>query len=151
MTQTISLRERRLSVAGVRPLTTAKKRFTTAKILDVTESDVKKAVKDIVKGMAPNAYVFMPVQSGYGSPDLDFIITINGFDLRIETKVAPKKVTPRQMNTTILMGPAGITVLWIDQTNLEDVAVVVDLLLVGKQAEAFNISAESRQEHLHGR
>lgn len=96
--------------------------------------------------MAPNCYIFMPVQSGYGSPDLDFIITINGFDLRVETKVAGKKVTPRQTGTTEFMVKAGIPVLWIDQNNLDDLALVIDLLLVGKQGEAFAVSNESRAE-----
>ncbi len=125
---------------------TAKKRFTTKPTSSVGESDVKKAVKDIVKGMAPNAYVFMPVQSGYGSPDLDFIITINGFDLRIETKVAGKKPSERQKNTTLAMWAAGIPVLWIDQNNLDDVAVIVDLLLRGQQATALDVSDDSREE-----
>lgn len=115
------------------------------------EKDVKKAVKEIVLGMAPNAYIFMPVQSGYGSPDLDFIITLNGFDLRVETKVAGRKPTERQKITSARMSFAGIPVLWIDQNNLDDLAVILDLLLTGKQGEAVEIAIESRREFLNGK
>jgi hypothetical protein len=146
MSNKTSLQERRLSVVGVPALIHATKRFTTERTKSVLEKDVKHAVKEIIKGMAPNTHLFWPVQTGFGVADLDCIVSINGFALRIETKIHPKKPTPRQRITTNDLTAAGVPVLWIDQNNLDDLAVVIDLLLVGKQGDALEVSAESREE-----
>lgn len=90
--------------------------------------------------------MFWPVQSGYGASDLDLICEVNGFGLRVETKVAGRKPTPRQRIVTDKLTASGVPVLWIDQNNLDDLAVVLDLLLVGKQGEAVEVSRESREE-----
>jgi hypothetical protein len=127
-------------------LIAAKKRFTTARTKTVSEKDVKHAVKEIIKGMAPRTHLFWPVQTGFGVADLDCIVSINGFALRIETKVHPKKPTARQRITTEDLTKAGVPVLWIDQFNLDDLAVVIDLLLTGKQGDALEVSAASREE-----
>ena len=140
------LQDRRRSAAGRPVLTSALRLFTTKKTKDVTESDVKKAVKQIVKGMAPNSYMFWPVQSGYGASDLDLIASVNGFCLRVETKVAGRKPTPRQRLVTEKLTRSGVPVLWIDQNNLTDLAVVLDLLLVGKQGDALEMARLSREE-----
>lgn len=147
MNEKISLLERRRSVLGVPSLTTAKRRFTTKKTKDVTEADVKKAVKEIVLDFAPNTHIFMPVQSGYGSPDLDFILSVNGYAFRIETKVNGKQPSERQLMTAAKLQAAGVPVIWIDQNNLEDVAVIMDLLLVGQQGEALHVSWQSRRDY----
>jgi hypothetical protein len=101
--------------------------------------------------MAPRTHLFWPVQTGFGVADLDCIVSINGFALRVETKVHPKKPTERQRITTEDLTKAGVPVLWIDQFNLEDLAVVIDLLLTGKQGDAFEVSAASREEFDNGK
>src|SRR5690606_7311391 len=113
---------------------------------EVKENDVKKGVKVIVSGMAPSSFMFWPVQSGYGASDLDLMASVNGFCLRVETKVAGRKPTPRQKLVTEKLTRSGVPVLWIDQNNLTDLAVVLDLLLVGKQGDALEMARLSREE-----
>ena len=43
-----------------------------------------------------NVAYFMPVQTGYGSTALDFIVCVNGKYVEIETKQPGKHPTPRQ-------------------------------------------------------
>jgi hypothetical protein len=89
----------------------------------------------------------MPVQTGFGAPDLDFVISINGFSLRIETKVDHKQPTARQLQTIAALDRAGVPVLIIDQYNLLDVAVTVDYLLTGKQGIALWFAQGQREEY----
>lgn len=123
-----------------------KQLFTTKS--NAIESDVKDRVKDIIKTLAPNSHIFMPVQTGFGAPDLDLICDINGFSLRIETKVDHKKPSARQSLTIAKLDKAGTPVLVIDQHNLVDVAVVTDYLLTGKQGDAFDYAQLQRAEYI---
>jgi hypothetical protein len=92
----------------------------------------------------------MPVQTGLGKADLDFIVDINGYSLRIETKVDRKQPSPRQQKTIADLSKAGTPVLLIDQHNLVDVAVVVRDLLRGEQYEAYTYAQEQRAEYTGG-
>lgn len=112
---------------------------------NMTEKDVKAEVKKIFKCVAPRAYLFWPVQSGYGASDLDLIASVDGFCLRVETKVHGRKPTPRQRKVTDDLTAAGVPVLWIDETNLNDLEVVLGSLLEGEQGLAFDYSAVSRR------
>lgn len=97
--------------------------------------------------LAPEAHIFMPVQTGFGSPDLDFVISVNGFALRIETKVDHKQPTARQMQTIAALDNAGVPVVVVDQSNLIDVAIVVDFLLRGMQGDAMAFARSQREDY----
>ncbi len=58
------------------------------------EGKVKAKVKRMLN--RENAYFFMPVQTGYGSPTLDFLGFHRGEGFAIETKALGKKLTKRQ-------------------------------------------------------
>jgi hypothetical protein len=58
------------------------------------EGKVKAAVKRRLN--RANAYYFMPVQTGYGAPTLDFLGFHRGDGYAIETKALGKKLTKRQ-------------------------------------------------------
>src|SRR5690349_4674577 len=116
MTQEHSPPEQARFAVGAQLSTDVKKLFTTKS--NAIERDVKDRVKQIIKKLAPDAHIFMPVQTGFGAPDLDFIVSINGKALRIETKVDHKKPTARQLRTIADLDRAGVPVLIIDQHNL---------------------------------
>ena len=86
------------------------------------------------------------MQSGYGAAHLDVDVKINGFALVVETKVAGRKPTARQIVTAKEIHESGTPVLFIDQTNLVDLVIVVDLLLTGQQSVAWSVAEESRKE-----
>lgn len=61
----------------------------------MNESNVKAAVKSYLKSIG--AYWFMPVQMGYGSATVDFLVCHKGKFFGVETKrEGVNKVTPRQ-------------------------------------------------------
>lgn len=56
----------------------------------------------------PGHWRFMPVQSGYGVPALDFILCVGGLFVTIETKKdGNAKLTPTQESTSIAIEAAG--------------------------------------------
>jgi hypothetical protein len=124
----------------------AKKLFTTKS--NVIERDVKDAVKNIVRELSPSSHIFMPVQTGFGSPDLDFIISVNGFALRIEAKVDGKQPTARQVKTIRDLEKSGTPVLLIDQDNIEDVCQAVNLLLRGQQGECVLFASQNVNDYI---
>lgn len=91
----------------------------------------------------------MPVQTGFGTPDLDFIVTIEGHALRIETKVDGKKPTPRQVEAIKDLVDAGAVVLVIDQSNLLDLAITASLLYKRDYSLAFRFAYASREDYLN--
>lgn len=146
MNETTSPLEQVRSAAGVRHSIAVQKLFTTKS--NAIEKDVKARVKQIIKTLAPGSHVFMPVQTGLGSPDLDFVVDINGFSLRIETKVDGKQPSARQKLTIAELDKAGTPVLVIDQNNLVDVAIVADFLITGKQSAAYCYAQAQRAEYI---
>lgn len=60
------------------------------------EGRVKRRVSQILK-RADSNYYFMPVQTGYGSPTLDYLGSSRGRAFAIETKAPGKKPTIRQL------------------------------------------------------
>lgn len=109
------------------------------------ERDVKDRVKKIIAEVDPTAHIFMPVQRGFGAADLDFVITVNTFALRIETKVDGKQPSPRQAITIASLLKAGTIVLVIDQHNLIDVVLVVTALKGNAPELARHFAADSRE------
>ena len=72
------------------------------------KANVNSALKPLIdKGMV---WKFMPVQSGYGTPALDYLLCVNGRFIGIETKKAGKKMTGRQRTTAEAMCAAGALV-----------------------------------------
>ena len=59
------------------------------------EGKVKAEIKRYLK--ARGAYFFMPVQTGYGSTSLDFLVCLNGRFIGIEAKSLIGQPTPRQL------------------------------------------------------
>lgn len=78
------------------------------------EGKVKDAVKAFLKERG--AYFFMPVQTGYGSPCLDFIGFYKGKGFAIETKRKGGRITPRQKYTADEMVRAGAAVWVVDDS-----------------------------------
>jgi hypothetical protein len=77
------------------------------------EGRVKRRVSQILK-RADSCYYFMPVQTGYGSPTLDYLGTSRGRGFAIETKAPGKKPTVRQFAIIKEMERAEMKVFVID-------------------------------------
>ena len=73
-------------------------------------------VKAMIKRMLNRAevYYFMPVQTGYGLPSLDFLCFHRGKGLAIEAKAPGKKPTKRQVAIIHDIELSGAKVLVID-------------------------------------
>jgi len=69
------------------------------------EGKVKDQVKAVLNSYG--AYYFMPVQTGYGAPGLDFHCCHHGYAFFVETKAEGKKLTPRQEATVRAIEAAG--------------------------------------------
>lgn len=68
--------------------------------MSTPEGRIKALVKRQMKKNFPDAWRFMPVQSGYGVPALDFIYCVGGLFVTIETKKDSKSpLTPTQLST----------------------------------------------------
>ena len=73
------------------------------------------------------AYVFCPVQTGYGSTTLDFLVCISGVFYAFETKRAGADLTPRQKIVAQQIKAAGgkvykVTLNGAEELVFEDVA-----------------------------
>ena len=77
------------------------------------EGKVKRYVTNILK-RADAVYYFMPVQTGYGSPTLDYLGSSRGRSFAIETKAPGKKPTLRQLAIIREMEMAEMKVFVID-------------------------------------
>lgn len=84
------------------------------------EGRVKKIVKKALDTLGPDCWRFMPVQTGFGSPALDYLLAIRGRFVAIETKAPGKKLTPLQEGTKAAIEAAGgiVLIVW-DETSLE--------------------------------
>lgn len=84
------------------------------------EGKVKAKVKKALDKLGSDCWRFMPVQGGYGSVALDFLLAIRGRFVAIETKAPGKKLTPLQEQTKAAIEAAGgvVLVVW-DETSLE--------------------------------
>lgn len=83
------------------------------------EGRVKKMVKKALDILGDDCWRFMPVQTGFGSPALDFLLSVRGRFVAIETKAPGKKLTPLQEGTKAAIEAAGGIVLTVwDETSL---------------------------------
>ena len=71
------------------------------------EGKVKAKVNAVLKVFGPRVWRFMPVQTGYGAPALDYLLCVNGTFVAIETKVKGKYLTALQQVTSANMEMAG--------------------------------------------
>ncbi len=72
------------------------------------EGRIKTMLRKKIDAAFPGNWTFMPVQSGFGKPALDFIFCIGGLFVSIETKKDSKsKLTPLQVGTLDMIKTAG--------------------------------------------
>lgn len=104
------------------------------------EGRVKGKVNRALKALGADVWRFMPVQSGFGTPALDYLLCIKGRFIAIETKAPGKKLTPMQEGTKAAIEAAGgiVFVVW-DETSLE-IAMKIILAL------EFSPNAPNRSE-----
>lgn len=121
------------------------------------EGRVKSMVKKALDGLDADCWRFMPVQTGYGTVALDYLLCIKGKFVVIETKAPGKKLTPLQEGTKAAMEAAGalVFVVW-DERSL-DIAMGEIFLHTGannvgrNQARLAKLSAQAQgqdQQHL---
>lgn len=91
------------------------------------EGRVKAKVKKALDKLGADCWRFMPVQGGYGSVALDFLLSIRGRFVAIETKAPGKKLTPLQEGTKAAIEAAGgiVLVVW-DESSL---AIAMKIIL----------------------
>ena len=82
------------------------------------EGRVKAKVKKALEKLGGQCWRFMPVQTGYGAPALDFLLCVKGRFVAIETKAPGKKLTPLQETTKSAIEAAGgiVLIVWDEPT-----------------------------------
>lgn len=91
------------------------------------EGRVKNLVKKALNALGEDCWRFMPVQTGFGAPALDFLICYRGRFISIETKAPGKKLTPMQQGTKAAMEAAGGLVFEVwDESSL---AIAMKIIL----------------------
>lgn len=87
------------------------------------EGKVKAKVKQLFKEYEWQIYYFMPVQTGYGGPGLDFHCSAFGKAFYVETKAPGKDLTPRQKITAYSMRQSGAKVFVVSgKDSLKELA-----------------------------
>ena len=81
--------------------------------MSTPEGKVKSKVNDALRPIA-HLWKFMPVQTGYGIPALDYLLCVRGRFIAIETKAPGKKLTTRQQHTKAELEAAGAKVFIVD-------------------------------------
>jgi hypothetical protein len=91
------------------------------------EGRVKKMVNKALSMLGADCWRFMPVQTGYGIPALDYLLSVRGRFVAIETKAPGKKLTPLQESTKAAIEAAGgiVLVVW-DEGSL---AIAMKIIL----------------------
>jgi hypothetical protein len=93
--------------------------------MSTPEAKVKAKVNAALKPLVDKGVVwkFMPVQTGYGTAALDYLLCVNGRFIVIETKEAGKNFTARQRTTAQAMCAAGALVFKVDDRASLDKAM----------------------------
>ena len=81
------------------------------------EGKIKAKLRKALDANFPNHYRFMPVQSGYGSKTLDFLLCIDGMFVAIETKAPGNVATPLQESCMKDIHKAGGLVQVVDSDD----------------------------------
>lgn len=100
------------------------------------EGRVKKMVKKALDMLGEDCWRFMPVQTGFGSPALDYLLCIRQRFVAIETKAPGKKLTPLQEGTKAAIEAAGgiVLVVW-DEDSLAIAMKIIFALEFAPDAE----------------
>ena len=96
------------------------------------EGKVKKKVNATLKALGADCWRFMPVQTGYGSPALDYLICYKGRFIAIETKAPGKKLTALQESTKEAIEAAGGIVLVV--SDEDSLTIAAKTILTSKFA-----------------
>ena len=119
--------------------------------MSTPEGRVKAKVTRWLKDLGEDCWYFMPVQSGFGRPALDYECTIHGLAVAIETKAPGGEMSPTQRATRDTKLRAGGLVLMIwDDTSLNTCKEIVRGIVPWPLFGAY-LSQEARdiyQEHL---
>ncbi len=75
------------------------------------EGRIKAKVNKMLAEFGSDCWRFMPVQTGYGTPALDYILCFRGHFVSVETKRDGQDLTPLQKSTRRSMWGAGGIVL----------------------------------------
>jgi len=80
------------------------------------EGKMKAAIKIVLETYREQGklYYFMPVQTGYGKPTLDYLGFILGYGFAIEAKAPGKKLRDRQLGIAKDIRQSGAPVFVID-------------------------------------
>ena len=94
------------------------------------EGRVKAKVSKWLKSLGDDCWPFMPVQSGFGRPALDYVNCIRGVFVSIETKKPGGELTPTQQGTKAAILAAGgiVLVIWDDE-SLNTARKIIDGLV----------------------
>ena len=96
------------------------------------EGKVKEQVKRILKSFNDyygHIWYYMPVTSGFGKKGIpDFIASIGGFFVAIETKAAGQRPTALQSKTLAQITHDGGISLVLDETNIDNLEHVIDAI-----------------------
>lgn len=95
------------------------------------EGKIKAMVKKALDTLGEDCWRFMPVQTGYGTASLDFMLCIRGKFVTIETKADAKaSLTPRQQGTARDIINAGGRVFRVhDQQTLDFAMASIRLMM----------------------
>jgi hypothetical protein len=91
------------------------------------EGKVKAKVNKVLKTLGADCWRFMPVQTGYGAPALDYLLCYKGRFIAIETKAPGGKLTALQEITKAGMEAAGALVLIVHDE--ETLAIALQIIL----------------------
>lgn len=95
------------------------------------EGKIKAMVKKALDALGEDCWRFMPVQTGFGTDALDFLLCIRGKFVTIETKAdRTKKLTPRQLGTAArIVGAEGLVFIVYDQATLDYTMACIRLMM----------------------
>src|ERR1035437_3144489 len=91
------------------------------------EGRVKAKVNKVLKTLGADCWRFMPVQTGYGAPALDYLLCYKGRFIAIETKAPGGKLTALQEITKAGMEAAGALVLIVHDDDTLAIALQIIL------------------------
>lgn len=112
------------------------------------EGRVKARVNKALKALGADVWRFMPVQSGYGTAALDYLLCIRGRFVAIETKAPGNKLTPMQEGTKAQMEAAGGIVLVVSDDSSLAIAMKIILALEFAPYGTSRSNAETVREGL---
>lgn len=108
------------------------------------EGRVKAKVKKALKALGRECWMFMPVQTGFGAPALDYLLSVRGRFVAIETKAPGKHLTPLQETTKAAIEAAGgiVLIVWDEDT----LAIAMKVILALEFAP--NVTQPTTAHHL---